>query len=172
MNVTGTQDPWTTTIDKFNAMGDSRAPVGSPQFYDQLQILNIHLLFCKAVIVDIFRTPASVLKVDNSVFSVRSIKAGTADDASITNTLSAANTKIQDVMSKLSTTALDSYTQAAPQYNTYLKGILDDILAQIRPQQSSPSMAVLTNYINTKRKALFDMGFQYNQAFKLKTVYI
>ena len=164
------QDVW-KIIDPSGRITKKVAIGGPPytEFTNQLQILNIIILFTDATITDIFKP--SKLIGDNSVLSIRYIN---SNKASIIETLcnaviANAQENIAAICTKLGQDVRDVYDSEPTQYTEYMKAALDTIVQKCR-ETPRPIMSTLsTELCNKKRREIFKLGYSYNQAFTLKT---
>ena len=169
------QDPW-KTIDPSEKIQQKEAP-GTTEFTNQLQILNILLLFVSAVITDIFKPAPTLaqrakLTADKSVFSVDYIKRNGA--AEIDTLVTKVNTDIQakapNVLSQMDTdgTIKELFDSNIQQYTYYTKAVLDTVIEQIKKDQTSAS--ITSTQCTKRRRAILNFGYKYtNNTFTLKT---
>ena len=169
------QDPW-KTIDPSEKIQQKEAP-GTTEFTNQLQILNILLLFVSAVVTDIFKPAPTLaqrakLTTDKSVFSVDYIKRNGA--AEIDTLVNKVNIDIQakapNVLSQIDTdgTIKGLFDSNIQQYTDYTKAVLDTVIEQIKKDQTSAS--ITSSQCTKRRRAILNFGYKNtNNTFILKT---
>jgi hypothetical protein len=170
-------DLW-NIIDPSNKITDRVVLTAPPytEFTNQLQILNIQLLFINAVITDIFKPAPTFrerarLMTDKTVFSVDYIRKKSATD--IDNLVQRVNNEIQEQTSTLLgpigeeiKTVFDSSRQ---QYTEYTKAILDTVMNKIRRTPTITATSLTTEFCTQKRRTILNLGSSHDSNFKLKT---
>jgi hypothetical protein len=130
---------------------------------NQLQILNLHLLFALAVVKDICNTHA--------IHSVTSIK-NPRNDGVYTQTAAAVSQAFTNILSQLPDIQT-SYSSRADVYAKYISSILDGVKSRVKSSQTPPTEAILQANILIIRRELATWASEFNAPdFKLKAMTI
>ena len=147
------------------------------EFTNQLQIINIVLLFVNAVIADIFKPPPSPGQrlsgaTDKSVFSVNYIKTKSATyiDTLVSKVNADIQAKTPIALSQMDESIKDSikavYESNIQQYTDYTKAVLDTVID--RSKNNITSAVITSDQCTKRRRAIMKLGSSYSPTFKLK----